>query len=334
MARKAVAGRKAERAMQALHFDGKALRLRTMPRPRRRRGDALVRVRLAGICSTDLEILRGYMGFTGVPGHEFVGEVVAAPTKDLVGARVVGEINAPCGRCAMCRRGLGKHCARRTVLGIEGRNGAFAEHLVLPAGNLHRVPAEVTDEEAVFTELLAAACEAPLRAGIAAADRVAILGDGRLAAMTAQVIRLRTRRLTLYGTHEGKMATIRSLGIRARRADEATRESKTFDVVVECTGSPGGLPAAVDLVRPRGTVVLKSTFASPISWNPSSVAVDEITVIGSRCGPFDTALRLIAMREVATRPFLSAVYPLDRFEAAFRRARRRDAFKVVLRVGD
>ena len=318
--------------MKALLFDGTTLRLCSRPRPRRKRGEALVRVRLAGICSTDLEILRGYMGFTGIPGHEFVGEVVEAPTRALVGRRVVGEINVPCNRCSLCRRGLGKHCTRRTTLGIDGRDGAFAEYLALPEANLHRVPDEVADEEAVFTELLAAACEIPVRARIAATDRVAVLGDGRLAALAAQVLSLRSRHLTVFGMNEAKMSALRSIGLRARKTGEQPGDAHAFDVVVECTGSLGGLPAAVALVRPRGTIVMKSTVAAPVRWNPSPLVVDEITVIGSRCGPFDTALRLVAMREVAVLPFLTAVYPLDRFETAFRRTRRQDAFKVCLRI--
>lgn len=319
--------------MKALWFDGHELAPRTMRRPVPKRDEVLVRVRLAGICSTDLEILRGYMGFRGVPGHEFVGVAESPAPRRLLGRRVTGEINVPCGNCDLCRAGLGKHCPRRTVLGISGRNGAFAEYLALPAANLHPIPDSVGDGEAVFTELVAAACEIPERVRITARSRVAVTGDGRLAALAVQVLGLRTDRLVLFGTDPGKMETISSLGYRTRPAGEADGFAGSFDVAVDCSGSPGGLPAAVRLVRPRGTVVLKSTFAGEARWNPSPVAVDEITIVGSRCGPFETALRLLERGRVRVLPLLTATYPLERWESAFRRARRRGSFKVALEIG-
>ena len=319
--------------MKALWFDGRSIGERTMRRPSPRGGEVLVRVRLAGICSTDLEIVRGYMGFRGVPGHEFVGTVEPPAPRRLLGRRVTGEINVPCGTCALCRAGLGKPCPRWTVLGIDGRSGAFAEYLALPAGNLHLVPDPVSDGEAVFTELLAAACEIPERVRIGHADRVAVIGDGRLAAMVVQVLALRTDRLILFGIDPAKMGAIAALGFETRPAAEMSSRAGSFDIAVECSGSPKGLPAAVSLVRPRGTVVLKSTFAGPARWNPSAVAVDEITITGSRCGPFDTALGLLERRRVEVLPFLTAVYPFERWETALRRTRRRGSFKVAIDIG-
>ncbi|MDD3642054.1 MAG: alcohol dehydrogenase catalytic domain-containing protein [Candidatus Krumholzibacteria bacterium] len=319
--------------MKALRFDGHRLSLRSMRRPSPRRGEVLVRVRLAGICSTDIEILRGYMEFRGVPGHEFVGTAQSPAPRRLAGRRVTGEINLPCGSCGLCRAGLGKHCPRRSVLGISVRDGAFAEYLALPAANLHPIPDTVSDEEAVFTELLAAACEIPERVRITRRTRVAVIGDGRLAALAVQVLGLRTDRLVLFGIDPAKMETISSLGYETRPAEEATGCAGAFDVAVDCSGSPGGLPGAVGLVRPRGTVVLKSTFAGEARWNPSTVAVGEITIVGSRCGPFPAALELLERGLVKVMPLLTAIYPLERWETAFRRARGRGSFKVALEIG-
>ncbi len=314
--------------MIALHFENGHLVEKETDKPEVRRGEALVKVRYTGICSTDLEILKGYMDFSGIPGHEFVGTVETP--RSLAGRRVTGEINVSCGRCELCRRGLGKHCRERTVLGIAGRDGAFAEYITLPMSNLHVVPDSVSDEEAAFTELLAAACEIPERVYISQSCRVAVLGDGRLAAMAAQVLRLTTKGLTVLGVEPEKMRVIAGLGIDTAHAATIPTMKGTFNVVVECTGSRMGLPDAVDLVRPHGTIVLKSTFHAPLKWNPSRIAVDEITIVGSRCGPFETALSLLQKKKVVTAPFLTAVYPFEKWETAFRRARRRDSFKVLL----
>ena len=318
--------------MKALAFDGKRLRRANTPRPRRSRGEALVRVHLAGICSTDLEIVRGYQSFRGIPGHEFVGTVVSAATRRLVGKRVVGEINVPCGSCEACESGLGKHCPRRSVLGIAGRNGAFAEYLVLPETNLHVVPQGLSDEEAAFTELVAAACEIPERIRIRRGDRVLILGDGRLAALAAQVLAIKTKNLVLLGMNRHKLSVMRAVGIEAHDVSRKSAFLRRQDIVIECTGTPEGLPLAAELVRPQGTIVLKSTYHGVLEWNPTRIAVDEITIAGSRCGPFDKALALLEKGKVKVIPFLTAVYPFDRWEAAFRRARRPDVFKVLMRM--
>jgi threonine dehydrogenase-like Zn-dependent dehydrogenase len=319
--------------MKALVFNGKKLALAAVPAPRPRPGEALVKVHLAGICSTDLEILRGYLSFRGIPGHEFVGTVVSAGAKRFIGKRVVGEINVPCGRCATCKAGLGKHCASRAVLGISGRNGAFAEYLALPVENLHVVPAGLSDEEAAFAELVAAACEIPERIEIRRKDRVLVLGDGRLAAMAAQVLSPRTAFLAVLGRNDRKLSALRTLGIRTHGPRAAKTLLRSQDLVIECTGSPLGLPLAASLAKPRGRVVLKSTFHGGFQWNPAPLVVNEITVIGSRCGPFEPALSLLAKGAVRVLPFLSGVYPLERWEAAFRAARRAGAFKVLIRMG-
>ncbi len=316
--------------MRALVFDGKKLEEKNIPMPRPARGEILVRVSLAGICSTDLEILRGYMDFRGVPGHEFVGTVVSGGGRRLKGKRVAGEINVPCGRCRLCRSGLGKHCRGRTVLGISGRNGAFAEYLLLPAGNLHPVPDSIGDEEAAFTELLAAACEIPERVAVGAESRIAVLGDGRLAAMAAQVLAAGPGKVSLFGLNEKKMTAIAGVGIKVLNVGGADPYLGYFDIVVEATGSGSGLKTAVSLARPRGTIVLKSTYHGRTCWNPTPIAVDEQTLIGSRCGPFDTALGMLESGRVEVLPFLTGVYPFDRWKSALRKARRRDSFKILL----
>ncbi|MBN1164375.1 MAG: alcohol dehydrogenase catalytic domain-containing protein [Candidatus Krumholzibacteriota bacterium] len=316
--------------MRALYFDGKNIEEKRMPRPRPGRGEALIKVRVAGICSTDLEILRGYMGFRGVPGHEFVGTVVSAPRRELEGMRVTGEINIPCHRCSICRRGLEKHCPQRQVLGIRGRHGAFAEYLALPVKNLHPLPPSLSDEEAVFTELLAAAYEIPERLRIPRDSRVAVLGDGRLAALVAQVLYPRAGEFLLFGRGEGKMERLRNIGLPVVNISEKDKYLRSYDIVAECTGVPAGLSLASQLARPQGTIVLKSTFFSASGSNLSAVVVDEQTIHGSRCGPFAEALRALAAKRVQVLPFLTAVYPFHRWRTAVRRARRKDSFKVLL----
>jgi threonine dehydrogenase-like Zn-dependent dehydrogenase len=258
--------------------------------------------------------------------------VVSASAKRLIGKRVVGEINVPCGRCATCKAGLGRHCASRGVIGISGRNGAFAEYLALPVKNLHVVPAGLSDEEAAFTELVAAACEISEQIRIRREDSVLILGDGRLAAMVAQVLSPGTARLAVLGRNSRKLSALRKLGIRTHGPRAAKSLLRSQDIVIECTGSPLGLPLAAKLAKPRGRVVLKSTFHGNLEWNPAPLVVDEITVVGSRCGPFEPALSLLRKGTVKVLPFLSAVYPFERWEAAFRAARRPGAFKVLIRM--
>lgn len=318
--------------MKAILFDGRKLKEAKILKPRLRRRHAVIKVHFAGICSTDLEIMRGYMGFKGIPGHEFIGTVVSASPKALIGKRVTGEINIPCGRCSICRRGMEKHCPNRSILGISKKNGAFAEYVSLPIENLHVVPSRVRDEEAVFTELLAAACEVPAKIKILKSNKIAVLGDGQLAAMAAQVLSLTTRNVAVFGLHQKKLAVFRNLGIATHDVARRSAFKRKYDIVVECTGRPSGLPIAAELVRPEGTIVLKSTYHGRLNWNLAPIVVDEITIVGSRCGPFDMALRLLALGEVKVLPFVTAIYPFEKWQQALRRARHLESFKVLIEM--
>lgn len=310
--------------MTALHIEDSAVQVRTAPKPRPKPGEVLVRVRLAGICNTDIELLRGYYGFRGRPGHEFAGERVDT------GERVVGEINLACGRCDWCARGLGRHCPRRTVLGIVKHPGAFAEYLTLPEANLRRVPRGVPDEHAVFTEPVAAACEILDQVKVRRAQPVAVLGDGKLGLLIAQVLAVHGAEVHLYGRHADKLRIARESGVRTHAAGKASRAR--YGLTVDATGSPGGLRAAVAMTRPRGTVVMKSTIhgGTPLDFAP--VIVNELTLLGSRCGRFEPALRLIASNKLRLDPMITEVYALSDGAAAFRRAMEPGALKVLLRA--
>jgi len=315
--------------MRALHL-GKTLTLREdYAAPTPPSGEALVRVRLAGVCNTDLELVRGYMSFRGVPGHEFVGEVVQCDSApEWIGQRVVGEINAACGQCETCRAGRPTHCPHRTTLGIAGRDGAFAEYLCLPIANLHRVPENVPDEAAVFVEPLAAACEITQAVYIRPTDRVAVLGDGKLGLLCAQVLQLTGCDLLVIGHHEESLEILRRRGIQTtRRADIPM---SAYDVVVEATGTPEGFATARQLVRPRGTIVLKSTYHGAVDANLTRVVVDEVTLAGSRCGPFEPALRLLAQNLVEVMPLIQGHLRLSEGLAAFERAGQRGTLKILI----
>ena len=299
------------------------------PDPEPMPGEALVRVTLAGICNTDLELIKGYLGFRGVLGHEFVGIVEASPDPVLLGQRVVGEINAYCGECPTCLAGRPTHCPHSTTLGISGRDGAFADFLTLPAHLLHLVPETIPDRSAVFTEPLAAALQIPEQVALRPTDRVVVLGDGKLGLLVAQVLALSGCHLLAVGRHDSKLDILRRRGIAVRLAGYALSAGEA-DIVVECTGSSGGFAAARHLLRPRGTLVLKSTYHGLTSVDLSSLVVDEIAVVGSRCGPFAPALRLLAAGLVDVEPFVDAVYPLDEGLAAFQRAATPGILKVLL----
>lgn len=300
----------------------------------RHEGESLVRVLLAGICNTDIEITRGYAGFSGIPGHEFVGVVEEAPEAGLVGQRVVGEINAGCGTCALCAQGDPRHCPSRTVLGIRGRDGAFAEYLSLPTKNLLAVPEALSDEEAVFTEPLAAAAEIMEQTTIEPRDRVVIIGDGKLGLLIAQVIRLTECQLTLIGKHGNKLAIAQRRGIQTLRLDEAAAlDPASMDCVIEATGSPSGFDLALRLVRPRGRMVLKSTFFGGLHMDTSRLVVNEITLLGSRCGRFSRALELLTAHRVHVTDLLSEVLPLEDGVRAFELAQAPGVLKVLLRPG-
>jgi alcohol dehydrogenase len=291
---------------------------------------------LAGICNTDLELVRGYMSFQGVLGHEFVGDVLQAEDATWVGRRVVGDINAACRECETCRAGRHTHCPNRTTLGIFRRDGAFADYLLLPQANLYAVPHAVSDEEAVFAEPLAAACEVLEQVRLRPTDRILVLGDGKLGLLVAGVLRLAGAELTVVGRHSAKLAVAASWGIPIYLVDRGDSNSVLTslggaDIVVECTGSPTGFAQARRLVRPRGTLVLKSTYHGDLGVDMSSLVVDEITVVGSRCGPFAPALRLLESGLIDPRPLISDMFSLSDGEMAFIRAAEPGVLKVLLR---
>jgi len=313
------------------------------PNPVRPPGEALVSVRLAGICNTDLELVRGYLSFKGVLGHEFVGEVVQSENPGLVGQRVVGDINAACYRCRTCLAGRHTHCPNRTTLGIAGRDGAFADYLTLPLVNLLAVPDTVPDESAVFVEPLAAACEILEQVSMRPTDRVLVLGDGKLGLLVAAVLRLTGVDLAVVGRHAAKLSVARSWGIPVVQVERggqsamaASLENPALatgqaDIVVECTGSPMGFADACRLVRPKGTLVLKSTYHGDLDVDMSRLVVDEVTLVGSRCGPFAPALRLLERGLVNPTPLISEEFSLSEGQAAFDYASQPGVIKVLLR---
>jgi threonine dehydrogenase-like Zn-dependent dehydrogenase len=326
-----------------------ALTAARKPLPTLRRGWALVRVRLAGICNTDVEILGGYHNFRGTPGHEFVGEVVdvrgvgSGEKKHWLGRRVAGEINIACAAlgfrrpCEFCRRGLKTHCARRKVLGIVAHDGAFAEFLALPLENLHAIPDTVTDEEAVFIEPLAAACEILAQLRVNTFQRAAVLGDGKLAQLIAMVLVSTGIPVVMFGKYSEKLTLARSNGIKTTlvRGDNTDLQRSApkhrFPLVVEATGSPIGLALGIALTEPRGTLVLKSTFhgAAPIeSW---PIVVNEITMLGSRCGPFAKAIALLRAKLVDPRPLITRTFPLPEASKAIKFAQQNGVLKVLLK---
>ena len=316
--------------MLALVFDGKPVLRSDYPRPTPDEGEALVAVRMAGICSTDLEVTRGYMGFRGVMGHEFVGEVVAAPGR-WTGKRVVAEINCICGRCDMCTTGLSNHCRNRTVLGIDGHDGVFAEYVCLPVRNLHEVPEGVGDAEATFAEPLAAAMQVARQVKLDSATRVVVLGAGRLGQLVARVVRNVGAELLLVGAWAGKLEAAEKQGIQTASL-EAFRPAAAADVVVDATGSPAGLALAMQTVRPRGTIVLKTTVAAAAGVNLAPLVVNEVTLVGSRCGPFPAALRALADGDVDVSALISRRFPLSRAPEALQAARGDDVIKILLDV--
>ncbi|MFL6283634.1 MAG: alcohol dehydrogenase catalytic domain-containing protein [Pyrinomonadaceae bacterium] len=319
--------------MQALRFDEMGLRVAETAEPSRA-GEATVRVSLAGVCNTDLEIARGYAGFRGTLGHEFVGVVERAPgAPELVGRRVVGEINAGCGACELCLAGDARHCKARTVLGIVGRDGAFAELLQLPAANLLPVPDNVPDERAVFTEPLAAACGITERVRVEAGARVAVIGDGKLGLLCAQALKVLTgASVTLVGRHQSKLDIARRRGVETLKTDELSSSfARAFDVTIEASGSPAGFETALKLLRPRGTLVLKSTFHGTTEFNAAPVVVDEISIVGSRCGRFAPALELLARDAVETCALVHEEFPLSEGVRALERAAAPGVLKVLIR---
>ena len=316
--------------MLALVFDKGTMTLRKeYPAPVPRRGEALVAVRKAGVCKTDLEILKGYMGFSGVMGHEFVGTVVRGP-RAWLSRRVTADINCPCHRCDLCRRNLPTHCRNRGVLGIDRHDGVFAEYVAVPVDNLHAIPDSVSDDQAVFVEPLAAVFQILRQVRFSPRDRVAVIGDGRLGQLAARVLRLRIDDLTLVGKHRNKLRLAERQGI-ATALLAHFQPACDRDVVIDCSGSAGGFDLAMRTCRPRGTLVLKSTFAAAGGMNLAPLVINEVTVVGSRCGPFAPAIRTLARNEVAVEDMISARFPLTEAVKALRAAAAGN-MKVVMDV--
>jgi len=332
--------------MRAILYQNNTLTLeQNYPKPSLESGEALIRVLQAGICNTDLEITRGYLAFQGVLGHEFVGIVEtvhegsgASTPRSLIGKRVVGEINAACRRsdCYHCQHNMPTHCPHRTTLGILKRDGAFAEYLTLPIENLHLVPDNVSDEEAVFVEPLAANFEMVEQVHLKPTASVAILGDGKMGQLAAQVLTLSGCEVIMVGKHEEKLALAAKHGVHTRLLDDlhsfTLENRRRVDVVVESSGSAQGLELALRLVRPRGTIILKSTVADKNTLDLAPIVIDEIRVQGSRCGPFAPALRALSQKLVNVRPLISARYTLDEGLDAFKRAGEKGVLKVLMRV--
>ena len=315
--------------MKATYFDGKQIILdKNFPDPQS--DETLVRVNLAGICGTDLEILDGYMEYHGILGHEFVGTVVKSRNHMIVGKRVVGEINSGCGKCDSCMNGMERHCPSRTVLGILKRNGAFAEFLSLPEKNLHVIPESISDEQAVFVEPLAAAFEIKEQVSLKPQWNVAVVGDGRLAQLIIQVIKLTCSNITCFGRYESKLEGLVQSGIKIKIGIESADE-QLFDLVVEATGSNSGFADAMKLVKPRGTVVLKSTIASRENLDLTPTIINEITLIGSRCGLFKPAIDALASGKITVDSMIDSTFPLEKFEDAITFAKTSNALKVFLK---
>ena len=314
--------------MKAAFFDGKNLTLNdNYPKPE---GQSLVKVNLAGICGTDLEILDGYMEYSGVLGHEFVGTVVSSKNSKIVGKRVVGEINAGCEKCDFCKKGMQRHCPSRSVLGILKRDGTFAEFLSLPEKNLHLIPDSVTDEQAVFVEPLAAAFEIKEQLVLNPNWNVAIVGDGKLAQLIAKVLKLSCPNVVCFGRHENKLSNLKKVGI-ATKMGISHNDRQSFDLVVEATGSGSGFGDTMKLVRPRGTVILKSTIASQNNLDLTPTIVNEITVMGSRCGLFKPAIDALATGIISIDDLVDSTFSLDHLSEAIKRAREPQAMKVFLK---
>lgn len=317
--------------MRALVFNKKLQYTSQYPEPQTGVGEVLIAVKLAGICATDLEITRGYMNFTGVLGHEFVGTVVKGP-RAWKNKRVVAEINCVCGKCRMCQQGLANHCQRRTVLGIDGRDGVFADLVAVPERNLHEVPETVGDEQAVFIEPLAAAFQVVKQCPIEKRQRAVVVGSGRLGLLVAQVLKTTGCKLEVVGRNQLTLDFCEKKGIQTRHITELIPRAE-HDVVVDCSGSPEGFELALKLVRPRGTLVLKSTHAGAMPLNLAPLVVNEINLIGSRCGPFAEAINALARREIDVESLISRQLPLDRGGEAMAMAAEAGYVKILLKIG-
>ena len=316
--------------MKAVFFDGTQVSLREVPEPKRVVGDALIKVRYAGICATDLEIIKGYFGFEGILGHEFVGTVVESDDAFLEGKRVVGEINCSCGECFMCHRGNTRHCQRRSVLGIYMRDGAFGSYLTLPEENLHVLPESVPDQEAALIEPLAAAFRVPEQLHLQPTHKTIVLGDGSIGLMVAAVLRMYNASVVLIGHHIEKLAIAEQMGI----STELEQPGLTYqaDIVVDCTGSASGMERALGFVAPEGKVLLKTTTSDKYEVDLSRIVVNEVTVQGSRCGPFPPAIDALAERKIQLAPLISRVFPMEKAMDAIAYAQEPTSIKVLLKI--
>lgn len=318
--------------MKALCYKNNGFSLRDVQRPSRPPGESLIRIKAAGVCATDIEIGRGYMDFTGVPGHEFVGTVEASDTSGLEGKRVVGEINCTCGRCEFCIGGSARHCRERTVLGILARDGCFAEYVILPDRNLHILPDAMTDFQGVMVEPTAAAYRVVEQLGTVSGVKIAVVGDGRLGILIAQALAAEGASVFMIGRHPERRQLLDESGTEfclSGSAEEASL-SATFAVAVECTGSPEGPAAALELLQPLGRLVLKSTISRPLRLPSERLVVDEINVIGSRCGPFPEAIDAIHRGKIRVDGMLDETFPLDRAPEAIDHAAKPGALKVLI----
>jgi alcohol dehydrogenase len=317
--------------MLAVHLENGAVAMRRLDPPRRPPGHALLRLLVAGICNTDLELQRGYYGFCGTPGHEFVAEVVEADDRILLGKRVAGEINLACGRCELCQRGLGRHCPSRSVLGIVNHPGAFAEYFTLPETNLHVLPDDLPSERAVFAEPLAAACEILDQIAIPWGERVAVLGDGKLGLLVAMTLDAYGYTVHQFGHHRDKLAIAAARGVHTHLPSGVLPKA-AFDFVVDATGSADGLRSAAELVRPRGTLILKSTVHGIVGVDTAPLIVNEITLVGSRCGRFEASLPLLEHGIIPVETMIQARFPLSEAPQAFARAAAPGTLKVLLQA--
>lgn len=335
--------------MRALFFDKELKYLSVFPLQPRRKGDASVKVLLAGICSTDLEIVDGYKDFKGVLGHEFVGVVHDATSNELVGKRVVGEINVGCGQCASCRRGKKNHCENRKAIGIQGRDGCFADYINIPEENLHVLPDDMVIDRAVFVEPLAAAMNVIMNVWIKPNERVVVIGDGKLGILTAQVVKMTGADVDLIGKHKKKLSIVDWLGIENYQfagvekdsvivkneggKEEKLKKSK-YDIVIECSGSSSGLEVARRLIMPGGRIVLKSTVKEEAMIDMTYTVVNELQIVGSRCGPFEPAIRAIRKGFVEVRPLITSRFPLEDWKSAFETAKKPESLKVILAISE
>ena len=316
--------------MRALVFDKNLKYKKDYPDPVPSKDEALIKITHAGICNTDLEITKGYMGFHGIPGHEFVGIVAKCGRKNLIGRRVVGEININCGRCSECLNHLGNHCHNRSVLGILNKDGVFAEYATLPVNNLHILPDEVSDKEAIFVEPLAAAIEILDQVRIIASHKVCVLGDGKMGILVAQVLATTGCDLLVSGHHREKLSILDELDIKTSCKEQLS--SSHFDIVVDCTGSRSGIERGINIVKPRGTVVIKTTVAKKGDVDLNKVVVNEITLIGSRCGPFPAAIKAINSGSVNLSPLIGKTFHIEDGVRAFQYALDKNSLKIIIKI--